>query len=267
MSNGENPVSIFREKLDAVAEDPRVVAVLLRINSPGGGVTACDMMRRDLLDFKQRKNVPVTACLMDVSAGGAYYIATAADRIVAHPTTITGGLGVILNLYNLEDTLLQFNVRSEPIKSGSRIDLGTPLAQISPESKAMLQKIADEFGSRLRETVASTRRPANIKDADLYDGRVFSASQALEIGLIDEIGYLDDAILGAEQLAGTQGRSSIVMYRRDNDRALTPYDITPNLPVLNAVVPLSVPGMDRSQMPTFLYLWQPEPLLEKSGGA
>ncbi len=266
MTNGENAVSIFREKLDAAAKDPRVVAVLLRINSPGGGVAASDMMRRDLLDFKHRKNIPIVACLMDVSAGGAYYIATAADRIVAHPTTITGGLGVILNLYNLQDTLAQFNVQSQPIKAGERIDLGTPVKPLPPESKAILQKIADEFGARLQQTITQTRQPHNIKDADLFDGRIFSASQALEIGLVDDIGYLDDSIAVAEQLAGVEGRTSVVMYRRDTDRALTPYDITPNLPVLNSIMPLSIPGMDRSQLPTYLYMWQPEPLLEKNGG-
>ena len=266
MTNGENAVSIFREKLDAAAKDPHVVALLLRINSPGGGVAASDMMRRDLLDFKQRKNIPIVACLMDVSAGGAYYIATAADRIVAHPTTITGGLGVILNLYNLQDTLAQFNVQSQPIKAGERIDLGSPVKPLPPESKAVLQKIADEFGARLQQTIVQTRRPQNIKDADLFDGRIFSASQAQEIGLVDDLGYLDDAIVVAEQLAGLEGRASVVMYRRDTDRALTAYDITPNLPVLNSMMPLSIPGMDRSQLPTYLYMWQPEPLLEKNGG-
>src|SRR4051794_39264383 len=102
-SAGEIPVSLFRERLDAVACDQCVRAVVVRINSPGGGVTASDIMWHDLSAFRERTGLPVVACLMDVGAGGAYYLATAADQIVAHPTSVNGGIGVILNVYNLQD--------------------------------------------------------------------------------------------------------------------------------------------------------------------
>src|SRR5258708_35012165 len=100
VSAGENPVSLFRERLDAVACDPCVRAVVVRINSPGGGVTASDIMWHDLLAFRERTHLPVVACLMDLGAGGAYYLSTAADQIVAHPTTVTGGIGGILSVGN-----------------------------------------------------------------------------------------------------------------------------------------------------------------------
>jgi protease-4 len=263
MNNGENPVSIFREKLDAAAADPKVCALVLRINSPGGGVTACDMMRRDLLDFRQRKPIPVVACLMDVSAGGAYFLATACDQIVAHPTTITGGLGVVLNLYNLQDTLAQFNVQSETIKAGEKTDLGTPLKSLTPEDKAVLQRIADEFAYRFQETIMIARGLSMPASAHLFSGQVYSAPQARQMGLVDDLGYLDDAVNLARQMAGVE--ASVVMYRRDNDRAFTPYDITPNLPIQNSIIPLSMPGLDRNHLPTFLYMWQPDPALEKFG--
>ena len=117
-SLGENPVALFREKLRAAESDPSVQAIVVRIDSPGGGVTASDIMRRELADFKARRGIPVIACLMDVGTGGGYYLATAADSIIAHPTSIVGGIGVILNLYNLEDSLGQFNVLAMPVKSG-----------------------------------------------------------------------------------------------------------------------------------------------------
>ncbi len=262
-ANGENPVSIFREKLDAAAADPKVRGLVLRINSPGGGVTACDVMRRDLLNFRQSKPIPVVACMMDVSAGGAYYLATGCDRIVAHPTTITGGLGVVLNLYNLQDTLAQFNVQSETIKAGQQTDMGSPLKVLSPEAKATLQGIADGFALSFRETIMETRRLPDANLRQLFDGQIYSGPQARQLGLVDDLGYLDDAINLTRRMAGVE--ASVVMYRRDNDRAFTPYDITPNLPIQNTIIPVSVPGLDRSQLPTFLYMWQPDPLLEKTG--
>src|SRR6516225_3005237 len=124
-SLGENPVSVFREKLEAIAADPCVCAVVVRINSPGGGVTATDIMWRDLQAFRAKTNLPVVACIMDLGCGGAYYLATASDLIVAHPTSVTGGIGVILNLYNLQDTLNLFSIVSQSIKAGKNIDMGS----------------------------------------------------------------------------------------------------------------------------------------------
>ena len=126
-SAGENPVSLFRERLDAAAADPCTRAVVVRINSPGGGVTASDIMRHDLERFKENTRMPVIACLMDIGTSGGYYLATAADQIVAHPTTVTGGIGVILNLYNLAGVEEKYDIGYIPIKSplGGNIDSGT----------------------------------------------------------------------------------------------------------------------------------------------
>src|SRR5437868_6559632 len=124
-SVGENPVGAFREKLDAIEADPCVKAVVLRINSPGGGVAACQAMRRDLERFKARTRRPVVACLMDTAAGGAYYLASAADHVIAGPATVTGGIGVVLNLFNLEDLMAQFNIRPRPVKAGELVNMGS----------------------------------------------------------------------------------------------------------------------------------------------
>ena len=264
-SMGENPVALFQEKLKAIAADPAVGAVVLRINSPGGGVTASDIMARDLQAFRMRRGIPVVACLMDVGAGGGYLLASSADLIIAHPTTLVGGLGVILNSYNLEETMAQFNVIARPIKSGPLIDAASPIRPLEPEELAMLEGLATQFHSRLRQQIRGGR-PGLNDDARFFDGRVVAGDEALTAGLVDRLGYLDDAIAEAGRLAELDGEPAVVMFRRDNDRAHTPLDITPNLPLQAGLLPLNVPGLDRSQLPTFLYCWQPETSLAAAAG-
>lgn len=330
-SVGENPVEMFREKLDIIASTPCYCAVVIRINSPGGGVTASDIMRRDLEAFQARTHLPTVACLMDVGAGGAYYLATACDQIVAHPTTITGGMGVIFNLYNLTGTLEQINVLNRAVRAGERIDMGSPVVDLDEETEALLQKMADQFHERYQDIVCQARgltwargpraagkqdgsdkdapakdgpaqqagptrpfqqpppvrpvrpgsegaapdAPEALPDAakpdddadqppDLFDGRVFTAIEALQYGLIDGVGYVDDALNVARGLGGAPQARAVILHRH-KDPARTPYAITPNTPK-GDILPLSLPGLERSRLPTFLYMWQPDPSLERWGG-
>jgi len=212
--------------------------------------------------FKAQKGIPVVACLMDVSTGGAYYMATAADHIVAHPTTVTGGIGVILNLYNLEDLMAQFNIIGTPIKSGVNIDVGTPIKPQTEAGRDILQHMADEFHDRFRKVVIEGRPQMAQAPADVYDGRVFSAYQALHLKMIDSIGYLDDAVNVAAEMGGVPG-AQLVAFHRIHDKAYTPYDVTPNVPLQSTFIPMSIPGLERAKLPTFLYLWQPDPTLER----
>jgi protease-4 len=239
-STGENPVDLFCEKLNRAASDPAVCALVLRINSPGGAATATDIMWQELRAFRARTQRPVVACLMDMGCSGAYYLATASDLILAHPTSVTGGVGVVLNLYNLEDFLGAFNVRAQFVKAGKNIDMGSMVKSLDPEAKAMLQ------GTTL-------------------DGRVFGAQEALERGLIDRVGYLMDAVAAARELA-RQPDAGVVLFHRCNDLARTPYATTPNVPLQASLLPVSIPGIERSRWPTFLYLWQPDPTLERLSG-
>jgi protease-4 len=264
-SAGENPVDLFREKLDTAAADPAVCAVVLRINSPGGAVTASDVMWRELQSFRARTGRPVVACLMDLGCGGAYYLATASDLILAHPTSITGGIGVVLNLYNLEDLLGTFNIRKQFVKAGPNVDMGSQLTALTPETRRLLQAMADELRDRFRDIVLAQRPRVDSAGGTTFDGRVFTAQQALGRNLIDGVGYLEDALAAARRLAN-QPAAGAVLYRRCNDQARTPYAITPNTPIQATMFPLSVPGVERSRLPTFLYLWQPDPTLERLGG-
>jgi protease-4 len=264
-SAGENPVDLFREKLDAAAADPDVCAVVLRINSPGGAVTATDIMWRELHTFRARTGRPVVACLMDLGCSGAYYLATAADRILAHPTTITGGIGVVLNLYNLEDLRGVFSIKDQSIKAGRNIDMGSQNTGLTEEARRLLQGMADEFQGRFEGVVRGRRPDVDPAGGTTFDGRVFTARQALARRLIDGIGYLEDAVACARQLAG-RPEARTVLFHRGNDPARTPYATTSNIPLQATLWPASVPGFERSRLPTFLYLWQPDPALDRLSG-
>ena len=205
------------------------------------------------------------ACLLDLGAGGAYYLATGADQIIAHPTSITGGIGVILNYYNLQDAMSQFNIVGAPIKSGQNIDLGTPIRPLDDERRQLLQTMADEFHDRFRRVVEKCRPEVDQQDASTFDGRVFTAEQALSRRLIDHIGYLDDAIEMAKDVAHERC-CKVVFFHRTKDEAHSTYAVTPNTPLQNGLIPLSLPGFDRTKLPSFLYLWQPEPTMEKLSG-
>jgi protease-4 len=268
MSVGENPVALFREKLDAIEADPCIEAVVLRVNSPGGGVAACIAMRHDLERFKARVGIPVVACLMDTAAGGAYYLASAADTVIAGPATVTGGIGVLLNLFNLQDLMALYNVRPQLIKSGDLIDIGTSARALQPEERKLLEAMATEFHQQIQAEIQRSRPKVNPNEGQTFDGRIFTGKHAVAVGLADRIGDLDDAI----QLAGQMGCGlttelpPVVLYRRTNDPANSVYSITANIPLQGAGLLPNLPGLDRAKLPTFLSVWEPELTIEKLGG-
>jgi protease-4 len=258
-SNGENPVALFKEKLDRCAADGQVRAVVLRVNSQGGSVAATDLMARELQSFRARSGKPVVVCVLDLGCGGAYFLATLGDQIIAQPSSLVGGVGVILNLYNLRELMAQFNVLGQSIKAGDNIDMGTAAAAISPEARQLLQTMADEYHEMFKEVVKSRRKLGPQAEYAL-DGRVVTARQAQELGLIDSIGYLEDAVALARGLGRAPG-ACVVMLRRPGEAARTPYAVSANAPV--QLLPLSVPGIDRTKLPTFMYAWTPEPTAER----
>lgn len=252
-SMGDNPVDLFREKLDRIEREPSVGAVIIRINSYGGGVTACDIMRQELVTFKQRTGIGVVAVLMDVATGGAYLLASAADQIVAHPTSIVGGFGVILNVYNLEDTMAQLNVSEQSIRAGKLVDIGSPERLLDDAEQQLLEQIARQYHQRFQQAVLASRSAVDT-NASLFDGRIFTGETALAMHLVDQTGYLDDAIQIARGFTG-DANSGVVMLHRQQDTARTPYATTPNEPTQLAALP-QIPGLVRSRLPTFLYVWQ-----------
>ncbi len=265
-SVGENPVASFREKLEAAAADPRVRAVVVRINSPGGGVTACDIMADELRRFRDETGKPVVCCLMDVATAGAYYLAVGGDEVVALPTSLTGGIGALINHYNLQDAMAQLNLTADPVKAGPMVDMGSVTTPLDDGSRQLFQELVDGFRDRFRDRVGK-RRPGMTEDdrKAIEDGRVVAASTALSHHMVDRLGYVHEAIAEAERLGGTSG-AEVVLFQRPGYPTHSIYAITPNAPIQGDIVPFSYPGLDRSKAPTFLYLWQPDPTVFRQAG-
>jgi protease IV len=263
-SVGENPVDLFKEKLDAAAADPAVRAVVLRVNSPGGAAAASDLMLAELRDFRVRTRKPVVAFLMDVGAGGAYYVATASNEVVALPSSLVGGLGVVFNLYHGQLAMEQVNFFDQSVRAGPKIDMGSVVRKQTDEEKAMFAEMAKEYQERLKSGVLAAR-PHVSADANVFDGRIMTADQAVRQGLVDEAGYLPDAIQAACRLACVPAAQTVV-YRRPSDTARSVYATTANRPIQNNFAPWSVPGPDRARLPLFLYMWEPDPAVVRTTG-
>jgi len=251
----ESTVSRVQSELKKAAKDSRVKAVVLRINSPGGGVTASDEVYTEIVRFKRENKVPVVAALGDLAASGGYYVACAADRVVAHPTTVTGSIGVILVNLNLEGLLAKIGVRNETFKAGEHKDLLSPLRGVTPEERRIVQAILDALHARFVAVVREARPSLDAgRIAELTDGRIFDASQALAAGLVDGIGELRDAIDVAMKGAGLE-RARVVMYRRSDEQRENIYSRTGGAPQVN-LLPVDV-GALTGGGPRFMYLWAP----------
>ncbi|MEO0964415.1 MAG: signal peptide peptidase SppA [Planctomycetota bacterium] len=250
---GENPVATLQEKLNAAAADTRVAAVILRINSPGGTVTASDVMFREVDRFSRRSGKPVVALMMDVAASGGYYVALAADDIVAHPTTITGSVGVILQTISVQPALARIGVQTDAITSGPNKDAGSPLSTMTAEQRATLQAMVDDFYGRFVDRVALARPGIDASDlATVTDGRVVSGEAAAGLGMVDAVGDLYVALDRAADLAGVAS-ADLVVYHRPLKYVASPYAASPGLAAgatqvnlaqinLDAGVPASLPA-------------------------
>lgn len=262
LSRGENPVAYLHERLNEARADRRVKAVILRINSPGGTVTASDAMYRQVLQFKADTHKPVIVLMTDVAASGGYYLACAADHIVAHPTSITGSIGVIVQTVSFKPLLDRVGINAQAITSGANKDVGSPLSYLSPEHRAILQRLVDDFYTRFTKVVRESRPkiPAD-RFAQLTDGRVLSGSDARDAGLVDDVGDIYDAWTIAKQRAGIQS-AHLVLYHRKLQRVTSPYtvaagaqDLRPGATQIN-LAQFNLPdGLQSSA--GFYYLWQP----------
>jgi len=252
----ESTIERVESELKRADDDRRIKAIVLRINSPGGGVTASDVLYSDLVRFKRKHDVPVVAALGDLAASGGYYVACAADRIVAHPTTVTGSIGVILMNLNLEGLLAKVGVRNETFKAGVHKDLLSPFRGATPEERRIVQTILDSLHARFVSVVRENRpRLDEARVAELTDGRIFDASQALGAGLVDEIGDLPAAIAAAEEAAGvTEAR--VVMYHRSDETRENIYSAAFGLPAQVNILPLDL-GAVAGGGARFMYLWAP----------
>jgi protease-4 len=246
-------------QLRMAEKDEEIKAVLLEINSPGGSTTASDILYHEIIAFKERTKVKIVAALMDIAASGGYYIALPADRIVAHPTAITGSVGVIFIVPKVNGLMNKLGIAMEVNKSGSEKDIGSPFRPSTPEEQKILQELTNKLGNRFLELVAK-HRSINAKDlVNVSSARIYLAQEAMHLKLIDGIGYLSDALFEAKALAGLSKEAKVVAYRRNEYPNDNVYN-TSGARYREAAVSLidfNIPDIIPDLHPGFYYLWAP----------
>ncbi len=254
-------VERIKEQLNKAEKDKRIKAIILRLNTPGGTVTASDIIYHELMEFKKKHNIKIIAAMMEITASGGYYIAMAADKILAHPTTITGSIGVIALKLNIKGLFEKIGVESETIKSGDKKDSSSPFRPFTREEKQIYQNIIDSLFQGFVRVVQRGRKDLTRRDIlKIADGRIYTAPQALKLKLIDQIGYLDEAINLAKIEADLK-EAKIISYHR-------PFQYKENIyssyspGSLGAAQTINILNIDLNsfadKMSTeFMYLWLP----------
>jgi len=256
-------LSAFEGQLSKVRSDPRVKALIVEVNSPGGYVTASDEIHHLLANFKkERSDIPVIVFMKDVAASGGYYISAPADKIVAMPTCTTGSIGVIAMIINVKEGLDKIGVKVHAIKSGKMKDAGSPFKDFTDDDRQYFQKHIDGMYARFLEVVYEGRRDAaGWKDdaalREIADGRVFSAAEAKANGLIDEIGHFEKALEVAKSEAKLTN-ATVVRYHYVPPPSIFGLGGANTTTINTGVnVNLNTGGLPEMDSPRFLYLWKP----------
>lgn len=259
-ADGENPVSLFTESLKKAKDDSSVRAIIVRINSPGGTVTASDIMHRELQHFKEKSGKPVVVLMSDVAASGGYYVACAGDEIFAHPTTVTGSIGVIMQTVSFYEGMMRLGIHAEAFTSGENKDAGSPFGPMSDEHREILQGLVDSFYDNFLTIVKENRPAMSDDDIDaIHDGRVVTGRRAVELHLVDGLGGLRDAFDAAKQNAEIE-TARLVKYHRPMDYVGSAYaqsPTTPNIPPQINLMQLNLAQTGGGNQPNFYYLWDP----------
>ena len=200
------------EEIHQYQEDEGVKAIILRIDSPGGGVGPAQEIHREILKVKSKKKV-VTS-MGSVAASGGYYIACASDLIIANPGTITGSIGVLMQFSNFEELLKKIGIRGVVLKSGEHKDIGSPFREMTPEEKKIMQEVIDNVHQQFIQAVAEGRKLDRAKVVQIADGRIITGEQAKKLGLVDQMGNLQDAIDTTAKMVGIEGKPNILYPRK-----------------------------------------------------
>lgn len=224
------------EQLEKYRTNPSVKAIVLRINSPGGGVAPSQEIHEEILKTRENDKKPIVASMGSVAASGGYYIASATDLIVANPGSITGSIGVILQVPNVSGLMQKIGVKSVVVKSGLHKDLASPTREMTDAERRILQGMLDDVHGQFIDAVATGRRIDRKKVETMADGRIFSGREAQSLGLVDQLGNLQDAIERAATLAGIRGKPTVIQERK---RGLFLVDLLRgSLSLLNIDVPI-----------------------------
>jgi protease-4 len=252
---GTVPTSTPEGLADALRQagsDQSVAAVVLEINSPGGGVTASDEMHQSILDFKKNTGKPVVVSMEDTTASGGYYISTAADRIFANETTLTGSLGVNIPLNNYAEAANKYGIKQVVIKSGKYKDMGSAFREMTPDEREIFQSIVDDLYSEFVEVISEGRGIPEERVREIADGRIYSGVQAKKLGLVDSLGELDDAAATAGRLAGAKDTTLVRYVQAPTFFETVLARVAPQEPQAQQI--MEAAGLDLEPKPYYLYL-------------
>ncbi|MDP2853628.1 MAG: signal peptide peptidase SppA [Smithellaceae bacterium] len=196
------------EYIDEFGKNSSIVAVVVRIDSPGGGVAASQEIYDAVVALKKKKKVVVS--MGSVAASGGLLIACAGDKIVANPGTITGSISAIMQFANLEELLKKVGVKSSIVKSGQYKDIGSPMREMTPEERIIIQELVDDIYNQFIDVIVRDRKMTREQVVAIGDGRVFTGRKALEYGLVDQLGDMAAAAKLAGELAGKNGKYDLV---------------------------------------------------------
>jgi protease IV len=259
LGDGENcsPEAV-KAVLNRAEEDDRVKGVILRIDSPGGGVAESDTIHHEIDAFRERTGIPVVSAITGLGCSGAYYIASATDRIYAHPSALTGSIGVIGYFHRLRGLADKVGYDQIVIKSGAMKDIGNPLRDMPDEERRILQGVVDGYYDRFLKVVVDGR--PGFESADklrpVADGRVYTAPQALELKLVDRLAYLDDVVADMLDMAGV-AQARVVTYTQSRSDDANIYTPQAGARVNLQGIDLNVPGLVGGMRAGFYYLWSP----------
>ena len=211
-------------QLKHAEKDSSIKAVLLKVDSPGGSVTASDILYHEILAYKKRTGVKIVVAMMNVAASGGYYISLPADWIVAHPTTVTGSIGVIFARPGMSGLMEKTGLAMEVSKSGEQKDMGSPFKPPTEKERAIFQELTDTLAKRFFNLVIQHRKLDPDQQQQIETARIFLPEDAKKLGLIDQIGYLTDAIEKARELAGLGPDARVITLRRQESEDDTIYN-------------------------------------------
>ncbi len=239
----------WARKLRTLGEKDEVKAIVLEINSPGGSVGAVQELHAQILRLRKEKKKPVVALLGDVAASGGYYLAAACDKVIAHPGSLTGSIGVIMEIPNVEGLFAKIGVKMDPVKSGKHKDIGSPTRAMTPEERKILQDLINDAYEQFLGAVGEGRKMDIEKLRPLADGRIFTGRQAKDEGLVDMLGSSTDALRVAGELGHIQGTPKLMRVGEPLDDLMTFLDSK-----LSAPVPWA--GLSNLGFAKLEYMWR-----------
>ncbi|MGF7184639.1 protease-4 [Desulfitispora alkaliphila] len=240
----------FLSQLEHAFTSDRIEGIILRVNSPGGGVYESDEIYQHIIDLQREHPKPLVVYMDKYAASGGYYISAPADKIFANRNTITGSIGVIIGNYNYHQLAENHGVYMEVFKSGLHKDIMSPMKEMSDEEREIMQSLVDESFGFFVDVVAQGRNMAKEKVIEVADGRIYSGPQAKQIGLVDEIGALDDAIAATAELSGVENPTVI----RYTQAPWSPRSLLLNPNISNRGV-LNMDTIIQPERPRPMYLW------------